>query len=299
MPRGYRCIIVALVGWLSLTAANPQQTGGKPTGAANQNIADALNNVATALQRPDEPDGYQAPCNEGEDKRYSDLCAQWKAADAARNSADYTLWFGILGSLLGALTLAAAAAAAWYARKAAIHTEESAFEARRAADVAEQELENTRHAARPYLQSDQEAVSWTEQKLMLHMLLRNVGTTPANGLLGKFDAYLGHRGKISFLRNLTWQNGTMGPGGSADLFLPLKLSGDQANALTDGAAKVYITLEAQYLNAFDEVWTYIHNLEIDASAVKHGRAITADCKQMRNEEGEPNQEAALDFGADK
>lgn len=56
--------------------------------------------------------------------RTSELCAQWAAADAAAKGvawAERTFYLGVAGTLLGALTLAAAAAAAFFAGKAAEH----------------------------------------------------------------------------------------------------------------------------------------------------------------------------------
>lgn len=73
----------------------------------------------------DEKTSLNEPCNEGEDKRGSDLCAQWKAADAARESADWadrTFWLGLVGTIIGALTLGSAAAAAYCAKSAAHYT---------------------------------------------------------------------------------------------------------------------------------------------------------------------------------
>ncbi|ESZ03437.1 hypothetical protein X736_25485 [Mesorhizobium sp. L2C089B000] len=50
------------------------------------------------------------------------MCAQWKAADAAQQSANWTT----IGAIVGAFTLAAAMAAAYYAKEAARHTQRSA-----------------------------------------------------------------------------------------------------------------------------------------------------------------------------
>jgi hypothetical protein len=55
-----------------------------------------------------EPGRIDSPCAPGEDDRLSDLCAQWKAADAGRHAADWTQ-YGVWVSLaaLGAALLAA------------------------------------------------------------------------------------------------------------------------------------------------------------------------------------------------
>jgi hypothetical protein len=64
------------------------------------------------------------PCAPGRDNRASDLCAQWKAADAAAEAAKWSGLTGIftgVALLIGFGTLAAAVAAAIYARDAARH----------------------------------------------------------------------------------------------------------------------------------------------------------------------------------
>lgn len=68
-------------------------------------------------------------CPKGQDDRRSDLCAQWKAADAAYDSAVWTAKtydLSLVGAILGALTMLAAVVAAIFAGFAAYHTKRSA-----------------------------------------------------------------------------------------------------------------------------------------------------------------------------
>lgn len=98
-------------------------------------MAHAPDGSAPASKNAQEPSQHDAPCQKGEDDRTSDLCAQWKAAEAAASSADAAWLFGYVGSAIGALTLFAAVAAAIYAAraaKAAIGAERSFREAERA-----------------------------------------------------------------------------------------------------------------------------------------------------------------------
>lgn len=107
--------------------------------------------VALERGRDQRPDKTTEPCKTGDDRRYSDLCAQWKAADAAAASAYWTksqFWAGLL---LGLLTLGAAVAAAFYARAAAVHADRSANEAKRSADAAQDQMALARQMDRPYL----------------------------------------------------------------------------------------------------------------------------------------------------
>ena len=90
----------------------------------DQAIVQSLKSIAIALEAANKDQEYNPPCARGEDNRGSDLCAQWKAADAADRSASWTertFWLGLVGTVIGAFTLFAAIAAAAYARLAAIH----------------------------------------------------------------------------------------------------------------------------------------------------------------------------------
>lgn len=81
------------------------------------------------FEQPDSTDETTKPCENGKDNRNSDLCAQWKAADAAKESAEWTrrtFWLGVVGSIIGFFTLIAAGMAACYAKKAAEETKRGA-----------------------------------------------------------------------------------------------------------------------------------------------------------------------------
>ena len=124
MLRGYRGILAAITG-LILLGASPSH---ERQGGQNQQSSSASGSTGSpsALHKTNPADASTQPCDKGQDNRSSDLCAQWKAADAAQSGA-YASWlFGYVGSVVGGLTLCAAIAAAFYARSAAIHTETSA-----------------------------------------------------------------------------------------------------------------------------------------------------------------------------
>jgi hypothetical protein len=98
MLRGYRGIILALVGVASLGATEPP----KPSAHVQQTTEHrepASGANPTRSEQPQEPDKATEPCKAGEDKRFSDLCAQWKAADASKNAADYSFWTIIVSSV--------------------------------------------------------------------------------------------------------------------------------------------------------------------------------------------------------
>lgn len=102
MPRIYRYLIVAAVGWLSLAAASPpKQKSPAPdkTDSAAQ-IHEASRAIVSAIRDTDKPAEHDGGCEKGDEKRESDLCAQWKAADAAADAATYAFW-GLIGTAIG------------------------------------------------------------------------------------------------------------------------------------------------------------------------------------------------------
>jgi hypothetical protein len=100
MPRGYRCILVALVGWLSL--------------AANQHPAQQQRQAAKTeqVQPPPTYAPYEPlskdPCYRSKSHDAADLCAQWRAAFAAERAAKATrdaVTWTIVSTALSALAL--------------------------------------------------------------------------------------------------------------------------------------------------------------------------------------------------
>ena len=134
MLRGYRIAIIAAFGWL-IVAAN--ESGVAPSGVSdNQATSERATSLKTpqpapqaiAVPKAPEPETKDAGCSDGKDRRDSDLCAQWKAADAAFDAAragESQINIGWIGLMLGFVTMGAAIAAALYAKDAAKHTKDS------------------------------------------------------------------------------------------------------------------------------------------------------------------------------
>lgn len=125
MPVRTWCLAVA-TGLVLFTAssASYSQTYGQDANRAGypQNysaVSDLPFHVSSDTEASD------PGCEEGHDDRKSDLCAQWKAADAAAESANVARVQFWIGSTVSALTLLAASAAAYYARSAAHYTASS------------------------------------------------------------------------------------------------------------------------------------------------------------------------------
>jgi hypothetical protein len=142
MSRRYWRSIIAAIG-IAIAVASPPENKAR---AQDQNAgaeAEQARGYAFSgfFEEADEHPSLDEPCEQGEDNRSSDLCAQWKAADAAYTSAvwtERTAYIGIAGLVLGTLTLAAAAAAAYYAGVAAVQTKRGADAADRAVRISEE-----------------------------------------------------------------------------------------------------------------------------------------------------------------
>lgn len=211
MPKGYPYVILAAFGWLSLGAhpvlpSKPQDDQPSRPHAVGEQSAP----VGPATPEPIVVPSPDAGCKRGSDQRRSDLCAQWKAADAgfdAARSAEYQTYIGAIGLVLGAITMGAAIAAALYARRAAVATEETVTIAREAADGAGAALaiaeRNAAAAAdqvkvaqdtasqqlRPWIsiEVEIEAFGLTSSRIDLGVLIRfkNIGQSIAMGLVVK------------------------------------------------------------------------------------------------------------------
>jgi len=148
---------IALAVATQLLASPPKDSTSKQKESAEQVPANAGERADPPVQRRDESPKAEKPCAKGQDDRSSDLCAQWKAADAAELSAIWTIrtfWLGVGGLFVGFFTLMAAVAAAWFARNAAV---EAAKSAQAGADAVIAASEANKLAEREYKWARKEA----------------------------------------------------------------------------------------------------------------------------------------------
>lgn len=157
VPRGYRYLILAAVGGLTLTGATKDHASqghqAKGDRGSQQSVAAApvvKPTVGASETKPADP-----KCK---DNRGADADCTVVATDAAleqARDADLQAWAAIAGVAIGGLTLVAAFLAAKWAKAAARHTETGATEARRSAEAAEASLQHTRDTVdiqvRPYV----------------------------------------------------------------------------------------------------------------------------------------------------
>lgn len=193
MLRGYRLYIVALGLVLAGASTPPKHQGQDKAAAAESQPSPANSSPINGGQPPD----YQKPCDGQERNRNSDLCAQWTAADAARNAADWSyigLWLtGV--SIIGLFVTLGFNYAAWdQARKSKGATIRALDAADKSADaaaaLAEAADKNARKELRAYLDFNGVTLKrWPEYLVkpgeigMRHRIkLKNYGKTPAENV---------------------------------------------------------------------------------------------------------------------
>lgn len=185
MLRICRYVIMAAVGWLTLCAQHPDPAAIPEKRKGDARVGDALTNIASTYrqqaersQRPSE----RQPCGPAVYKSNDDLCAQWKAADAAEKSAWWAAfagWFGGL-SFLGVLgAIGMAFHSNWIAR-----------------DTAKRQL-------RAYVTLDSmiPVYSFMDEHKHLHSIkcqinLLNTGQTPAKVIYAMLDLIVAPKGGV-------------------------------------------------------------------------------------------------------
>lgn len=102
MPRSYRSLILA-IGLILAGTNHAHAEGGAQKQDTQQAIAQSLNDIATAnrqeAERAKSADEDEAPCGQGKYNSSADLCAQWKAADAAADSA-WWAWVAAISTIV-------------------------------------------------------------------------------------------------------------------------------------------------------------------------------------------------------
>jgi hypothetical protein len=165
MLRGYRSIVLAVGLILSGASQSPDESAArKKHQPAKQEKARpaSVEPTPSTPAKAVEPLEYYEPCSQAKSKRNSDLCAQWSAANAARDAANWAwwqLWLSAAGVLGLIITITQSRAALSRARDAN----------RIAQTVAENSI-------RPHLFPHfVEIYEIDERKIQVQILLRNFG----------------------------------------------------------------------------------------------------------------------------
>lgn len=257
MPFRAWCVAVAI----GLTAASVSGTGYGQSYPQYPEHTEYPQNYSAVADLPFHP-ALDAPtsdagCDKDHDDRKSDLCAQWKAADAAADSAEAAWLQFWAGSIIGILTLLAASAAAVYARAAANHTASSVSVA-----------ENLgRRGLRAYI--DVHAAQWGHaddrapaslRDLQARLTIRNAGQTPAkNVVLTRRERTIGasvvtEARILDAIASAEAADGSFSieAGGVVGYKVDNIASAEEAQALITGEAHCYFMGRVTYTDVFDQ-----------------------------------------------
>jgi hypothetical protein len=167
MPRGYRLFVLAL-GLVLSCAIHADAKGGNEQAQADQTITKSLGDIAAAnrqkAERAQRADQDEAPCGQGKYGSSADLCAQWKAADAAADSA-WWAWVAAISTIISTAAVLVAIGLTYQANAIARST-------------AKREL-------RAYIFPAGFNLDWQlnlkdgAQNAVLNVVIKNSGTTPA------------------------------------------------------------------------------------------------------------------------
>lgn len=124
---GKALALLIVVAALAGNSPVPHDSSDKHESARTEERT-AISRNGTSLTEAKKPKQEIAPCTRGDEDRQSELCAQWKAADAAAKAAkaaDDTVVIGGIGLALATFTTLAAVAAAVFAYFASDHTQKA------------------------------------------------------------------------------------------------------------------------------------------------------------------------------
>jgi len=195
MSGSNRGIVLAFVG-IALTGANeaPQKTAQPEHRQASTQRQNALPETfapPTEPLKPVEPPEYYQPCRKAGSKGNSDLCAQWNAAEAARDAANWAwwqMWLSGLGVIGLGITL-------WFNFRALRLTEKEAAETKDALKIASQNASAVTRAAKAAQTANEIAREANYVQLRPYLYLTKVSV--------EYDhmhsiGHLGDTGKIVF-----------------------------------------------------------------------------------------------------
>ena len=260
--RGYWRVGFAVVGWLTLSGASPPktETALNKQSDVQRDYSVELGRIATTLER-DQSERQDGGCLAGKDDRRSDLCAQWKAADAAYDS----MRIAFAGAVAGFATLFFAYRAAHWAKQAAVHAETGITEAKRAADAGENAVAETKRIgeaqSRAYLDLNG-IIAEKEDGLVrfIKLTVKNFGQTPAINVLIK-ESYsfrikdVNHPGQ----NEQEFPLGIIAPGDEAVCYISLRLDEESSRLFDNRELKVCMKIEIDY----DDVFLGKHGIASD------------------------------------
>ena len=237
MLRGYRLLVIAL--GLALAAHHPNAEAQPKQPDTQERSTRALEGIASRYDeqtRRSESSHETEQCQQGDDKRNSDLCAQWKAADAAADSA----WWAAVGGFAGAISTLLVLIALWFAFR-------SNWIAR---DTAKRQL----RAYCGVLSFEGQGIGLNDEPHFV-LTIVNTGQTPAKRLKIDTTCWLAPMDQIAYSIDVAqYAEVTVGSGKTINsrTTLGYKLTQQHIDNLTAGTVVIYVGVYGEYVDIFDE-----------------------------------------------
>jgi hypothetical protein len=258
MTIALRRIFMGAVGCLTVAATQPSPD--TRDGSAQDLVIAKIVKPAppSPLNPPEVRDSeYERPCQVGVENRKSDLCAQWKAADAASDAAFWAHWSFILG-LFGTLGLFATL---YYTRKAVNLANETARDAEEAlkiaarnADAAAEQVrvseKTATHQLRAYVgvesvSLETELPTFSTSRNKVTVILKNFGQTPARVHAFLWLTVKEDQNAFSVPDHVPPRE-YLAPGATTTVIRHLDLSGDESTHLRQGRNRLRALLRFEY-----------------------------------------------------
>jgi hypothetical protein len=258
----YRSIILALAG-LALVGTTPQKSS-KSNAERSEAKTEKDSRAPAVTSEPAKPVKIvqaavkKPPCGEGQYKSNDDLCAQWKAADAASKAA----WWAMVATIITAFGTFGLFWQIKLTREAVQDTGDATVQMSRQTKIAEA-------AQRPYLHI--ETMGWERNKRNGHwffeLLVKNFGLSPASGVIVNADVRFSVDGKPPSAWNIRKCD-------ISDLMPQGKIEGVVVNSADtrikpDGNADVspkediYCRFEIRYRDAFGNEYGIFETYKLD------------------------------------
>lgn len=233
---------IAAIG-LTLAAHHPEAEAKAQQGEREERVANAIDDIATLYRQQTErlesaPESQ--PCEPGDDKRDSDLCAQWKAADAAASAA----WWASVGTWVSSISGFFVVIALFLA-----------FQSNRIARASAQAQ------LRPYVHAD--GVGWAlrvnggDTFLDMKVQFRNAGQTPAKNVRMGAVAYFTKPDEappnVNMMVDVSTEKQPLGPASCVSVTVISPLIEADATEVWAGKKNLFVVGVATYEDPFSKV----------------------------------------------
>lgn len=214
--------------------------------------------IDPALARPIDakPFEYRAPCQKPKGKDESDLCAQWRSAEAAENSAFWTKWGFWIATIGSAFLL-------WQIILTRRAVEDTGKATQAMLDANELADKTAQRQLRPYLSPSRAWFKMDDSgEPIAEIFIKNYGQTPAINKRGWTHTWVEcfplHNPLPDAPEELEMGSSVIGPGGTSEATQPhgVPLKEHSRTEIEAGRAALYVYGAGTYLDIFGKEHSY-------------------------------------------